>query len=52
MRPLPVAYGQLPFREAWRAEALQMNSESSDLCGGFAQGRKLPARPAKPGDTN
>ena len=24
-----------PFGEVWRAEALQMQSESGDMCGGF-----------------
>ena len=24
-----------PFREVWRAKALQMQSESGDMCGGF-----------------
>ena len=24
-----------PFREVWRAKALQMQSESGDTCGGF-----------------
>ncbi len=32
---LQVASVEAPFGEAWRAEALQMESEPGDMCGGF-----------------
>ena len=57
MRPLPVAYGQLPFREAWRAEALQVLIESGDMRGGFVrlaqQGfpARFPGRAESAGET-
>ena len=47
MRPQTV---KKPFREVWRAKALQMQSESGDMCGGFgslAQQGFLTAFPAR-----
>ena len=32
---LQVASVEAPFGEVWRAEALQMESEPGDMCGGF-----------------
>ena len=39
-----------PIREVWRAKALQMQSESGDMCGGFASLRsKVSLRRFPPG---
>ena len=39
-----------PFREVWRAKALQMQSESGDMCGGFGPCRaRLPCAVSRPG---
>ena len=41
---------QKPFREVWRAAALQMQSESGDMCGGFGPCRaRLPCAVSRPG---
>ena len=51
--PLWVQGGQTvkkSFREVWRAEALQMQGESGDMCGGFANLRsKVSLRRFPPG---
>ena len=39
-----------PFREVWRAEVLQIQSESGDMCGGFGPCRaRLPCAVSRPG---